>query len=212
MVRLDVKITRLAHGLRRRVGVGEDETGEPPGERRFPDPLPAADEPGVRQTAFAIGRQHFRFGALMADERIDMAGMRRSGQRVRFGKIVGVALLGARLAHARNCDGKASRCRRLKDLMLRSRAKARRLEDAPASAAVAAHGSVLRGRFAAPQDEVVGRFYANLALSAPAGSSLLSTADQMAAATLSSLLAASMTTQRRGSAAAMSRNARRKVW
>src|ERR1700722_5304613 len=54
--------------------------------------------------------------------------------------------------------------------------------------------------------------HASLALSALAGSSLLSTADQIAAATSSSLLSASIMAQRRGSAAAMSRNARRRVW
>ena len=54
--------------------------------------------------------------------------------------------------------------------------------------------------------------HAKLALSAPAGSSLLSTADQIAAATSGSLRSASMTTQRKGSAAAMSRNARLRVW
>ena len=54
--------------------------------------------------------------------------------------------------------------------------------------------------------------HANLALSAPMGSSRASTADQMAAATASSVLSASTTTQRQGSAAAMLRNARRRVW
>ena len=122
MGRLDVEVARLADRLRGRIGVGEHEAGEPPGERRLADPLPAPDQPGVREAALAIGREHFRFGALMADQRIDMARMGRAGERVGFGKIVGLAFL-----------------------------------------------------------------HASLALSAPAGSSLLSTADQMAAATSSSL-------------------------
>ena len=155
MVWLDVKVTRLAHGLRRRVGVGEHETGEPPGERRLADSLPAADEPRVRQTPFAIGRQHFRFGALMADERIDMAGMRRSGQRVRFGKVVALAFFRARRAHGRNCDGRVLERRPPTDLVLRSRAEARRLEarlqlstpSAPAGASSEAAPRRLRTRW-----------------------------------------------------------------
>ena len=136
MVRLDIEVKRLAHRLRSRIGVGEHEAGEPPGERRLADSLPAADQPGVGEAPLAIGRKHFRFGALMTDQRIDMARMGRAGQRVGFGKIVGLALLHARLAHAR------------------------------------------------------------LALSAPMGSSRVSTADQMAAPTSCSLLSASMTMQR----------------
>ena len=88
MRRLDMEIARLAHRLRGRIGVGEHEAGEPPGERRLADPLPAPDQPGVSEAALAIGREHFRFGALMADQRIDMARMGRAGQRIGFGKIV----------------------------------------------------------------------------------------------------------------------------
>ena len=147
-----MEIARLADRLCRRVRVGEHEAGEPPGERRLADPLPAADQPGVGEAALAIGREHLRFGALMADQRIDMARMGRAAERVGFGKIVGLALLRARRIHAR------------------------------------------------------------LALSAPMGSSRVSTAAQIAAATASSFPPASMTTQRKGSAAAISRNARRRVW
>ena len=141
-----------------------------------------------------------------------MAGMRRAGQRVRFGKVVGLAFFRARRVHGRNCDGRVLERRPPTDLVLRSRAEARRLEArlqlSTPSAPTGASFEALRGasgRGGGVADE-------RLALSAPAGSSLLSTADQMAAATSSSLLSASMTTQRSGSAAAMSRNARRKVW
>ena len=85
---LDMEVARLTDRLRGRIGVGEHEAGEPPGERRLADPLPAPDQPGVSEAALAIGREHFRFGALMADQRIDVARMGRAGQRVGFGKIV----------------------------------------------------------------------------------------------------------------------------
>ena len=146
MAGLDVQIARLADGRRGRIGVGEHEAGEPPGERRLADPLPAADQPGMGEAALAIGGEQFLFGGLMSDQRSRMARVRRAGQGVGFGKILALGLLHARLA-----------------------------------------------------------------LSAPAGSSRASTADQMAAATSLSLPPASMTAQRRGSAAAMSRKARRRV-
>src|ERR1700690_153635 len=133
MSRLDIEVARLADRLRGGIGVGDHEAGESPGERRLADPLPAADQPGVSEAALAIGRQHFRFGAFMADQRIDVAWMGRASRCVGFGKIVGF-----------------------------------------------------------------GFFHASLALSAPAGWSLLSTADQMAAATSSSLRSASMIPQRKG--------------
>src|SRR5208282_1512279 len=57
----------------------------------------------------------------------------------------------------------------------------------------------------------LGLLHARLALGAAAGSSRASTADQIAAPTSLSLPLASMTAQRRGSAAPMSRKARRRV-
>src|ERR1700722_16012413 len=128
-----MEVARLAHRLRRRIGVGEHKAGEAPGERRLADPFPATDQPGVSEATLAIGRKHFRFGALMADQRIDMTRMRRARQRIGFRKVIGLALL-----------------------------------------------------------------HVSLALSAHAGSSLLSTTDQIAAATSSSILSASMTAQRHG--------------
>ena len=82
---LDMEVARLLHRLCRRIGIGEQKAGESPGERRLADPLLAADQPGVREAALAIGRQHFRFGALVADQRIDMARMRarRRARRLR---------------------------------------------------------------------------------------------------------------------------------
>ena len=77
------------------------------------------------------------------------------------------------------------------------------------SAPLASTGASFERRAAAPQDEVGGRVglpHASLPWRAPAGSSLFSTADQMAVATVSSLPLASIRTQRSGSAAAMSRN------
>ena len=142
----DVEIARLADGGLGRIGIGEHETGKPPGERRLADALAAADQPGVGETALAIGGEQFLFGGLMADQRSHMARMGRAGQGVGFGKIIALGLL-----HARS------------------------------------------------------------ALSAPTGSSLASTADQIAAATSPSVAPPSMTTQRQGSAAAMSRKARRRV-
>ena len=64
---LDMEVARLAHRLCRRIRVGEHKAGESPGERRLADPFPAADQPGMGETALAIGRQHFRFGPFMAD-------------------------------------------------------------------------------------------------------------------------------------------------
>ena len=97
-----MEVARLAHRLRGRVRVGEHEAGEPPGERRLADSLPAADQPGMSKAALAIGREHFGFGALMANQRIDMARMGRASQRIGFGKIVRVGFFRAGLAHARN--------------------------------------------------------------------------------------------------------------
>ena len=146
MAGLDAEVARFAHDRRGRIGIGEYEAGEPPGERRLADPLPAADQPGVGEATLAIGGEQLLLGALMADQRGRMARVRRAGQRIGFGKIVALGLL-----------------------------------------------------------------HVLWATSAPAGSSRVSTADQIAAATSLSLLLASMTAQRRGSAAAMSRKARRRV-
>ena len=52
----------------------------------------------MSEAALAIGRKHFRFGALMADQRIDVARMGRAGERVGFGKFVGLGLF-----HASGC-------------------------------------------------------------------------------------------------------------
>src|SRR3984957_17872327 len=146
MGRLDMEVARRVDRLRGWIRIGEHKTGEPPGKRRLADSVPAPNQPGVREAALAIGRQHFRFRALVADQRIDMTRMGRAGKRVGLGKIVGFAFL-----------------------------------------------------------------HAGLTVSALAGSSLLWTADHMAPATSSSLRSASTTAQRRGSAAAISRNARRRA-
>src|ERR1700677_4121261 len=98
MTRLDMEVARLAHRLCGRIRVGEHEPGKSPGERRLADPFPAPDKPGVREAALAIGRQHFRFGAFMADQRIDVARMGRASERVGFRKIVGLGSLHASLA------------------------------------------------------------------------------------------------------------------
>src|SRR6185437_3109086 len=97
-------------------------------EGRLADPFPAPDQPGMRETPLAIGRQHFRFGPLVADERTNMAWMGRAGKRVVLRNIVRLALLRAGLAHARSREAGASERQRLGGLMLRSRAEARRLE------------------------------------------------------------------------------------
>ena len=83
--------------LRGRIRVGEHKTGEPPGKRRLADPFPAPDQPGVREAALAIGRQHFHFCPFVADQRIDVARMGRASERVGFGKIVGLGFLHAEL-------------------------------------------------------------------------------------------------------------------
>src|SRR6185437_11595570 len=77
-------------------------------EGRLADPFPAPDQPGMCETLLAIGRQHFRFGPLVADERINMAWMGRAGKRVGLRNIVRLALLRAGLAHARSREAGAS--------------------------------------------------------------------------------------------------------
>src|ERR1700722_16432233 len=98
MRRVDMEVARFADRFRGWIRVGEHKTSESPGERRLADPLPAANQPGMSETALAIDRQHLRFGALVADQRVDMTRMRRAGERVGFGKIVGLSLLHASLA------------------------------------------------------------------------------------------------------------------
>ena len=95
---VDVEVAGLAHRLCGRIGVGEQKAGEPPCERRLADPFPAADQPSVSEAALAISQEHFRFGALMADQRKDMTRVRCASQRVGFRKFVALASLHARLA------------------------------------------------------------------------------------------------------------------
>ena len=98
VVRIDMEIARLAHGRRGRIGIGEYEAGEPPGEGRFADPLRAADKPGVGEAAVAIGRKQFRFRVPMAEQRHDVARMARAGKGVGFREIVALTLPHARTA------------------------------------------------------------------------------------------------------------------
>ena len=59
-------------------------------------------------TIWLIGRQHFHFGAFVADQRIDVPrGMGRAGERVGFGKIVAFGSFRARRVHALNRKGGA---------------------------------------------------------------------------------------------------------
>ncbi len=138
-LRVHREIARVAHGGRPRVGVGEQEPREPPGEGRLADPLRAADQPGVREPAVAIGREHRGLGLLVADQRLRVARMRRARDPVALRRLVGLG----------------------------------------------------------PSHRV--------APAAPCGSSRAATAAQMSASTSSSDFSASITTQRPGSAAAMSR-------
>ena len=97
IVWIDVKVGGFAHALGVRIGVGEHEPGETPGERRLADALRAADQPGVGETPVTIGRQQFRLGGRVADERLRVARMRRAGERVAVRKLLRLGPLHRRL-------------------------------------------------------------------------------------------------------------------
>ena len=214
MRRLDMEVARFADRFRGRIRVGEHKAGEPPGERRLADPFPAPDQPGMRKAALAIGRQHFRFGAFVADQRIDMTRMGRAGERVGFRE--------DRRSRLFSCG--AGSCAELRRWRFGTAApqgphaeepprKRGVSKHAPALDAVGARESALRGRFAALQDEgqTVGNYSCELGLER--GRRIEPALDRRpnGRGDSSSLPSASMTAQRKGSAAAMSRNARRRV-
>ena len=106
----------------------------------------------------AVGREAWRQSAAF--------GKARAGAKIRL--LNGCAVLRAIEAYQglrliflqrRNSQGGASERRRLSALMAQGGARKRGVsKHAPALDPVSAHGSVLRGRFAAPQDEVAGSY------------------------------------------------------
>ena len=59
---------RVLHGLRRRIGMREHKARKAVGQCRLADPGEAADQPGMRDAAAAIGVEHRRFGVGMPEQ------------------------------------------------------------------------------------------------------------------------------------------------
>ncbi len=91
--RIDREVARGLNGRGPRIGIGEQEAGERPGERSLADPFGTADQPGMGEPPLAVGREHLRLGALVADQARGVARMGRARGGVAFGLIVGLGAL-----------------------------------------------------------------------------------------------------------------------
>ena len=72
-----LEILGALHGGSRRIGMGEQKPGEPPGQRRLADSGGPADDEGLRQAVGAIGLEQRLLRFVMAKEIKGFARMRR---------------------------------------------------------------------------------------------------------------------------------------
>ena len=105
-------LARLAHGRRRGIGVGEQEAGEPPGERRLAD-RPRGRRSARRARAAPRGRPTSISASarLVADQRWRMARMGRAREDVAFGRLVRLPAFSWRGLSPRRPDRAAPRPR-----------------------------------------------------------------------------------------------------
>ncbi len=81
---IDLKCLRTQHARTLRVGVGQHESRDPPGESRLADALRSADDPGMRHAPRAIGIEERSLGRRVTDKAHRLARMRRVLEAVGF--------------------------------------------------------------------------------------------------------------------------------
>src|SRR5579864_2076050 len=65
---IDIQAVGALHGGRKRIAMGENETGHAVGKRGLADSLRAADQPGMRNASAAIGIEQCRLGIAMTKQ------------------------------------------------------------------------------------------------------------------------------------------------